>query len=209
MVKTQTHRGPDDHGEYHGSQISLGHNRLSIIDLSPAGRQPMTNEDSTIQVIYNGEIYNYPELKSHLQSKGHIFRSNSDTEVLVHGYEQWGTEGLLPRLRGMFAIAIYDQRNRSLILARDRYGIKPLYYHQQQTTLSFASEVKTLVRAGLAPNERDPEGSIGFLLFGSVPAPLTSIRNVRCLEPGHYLKADRIGRRDPQILGSPVAPPNR
>ena len=94
----------------------------------------MTNEDSTIQVIYNGEIYNYPELKSHLQSKGHVFRSNSDTEVLVHGYEQWGTEGLLPSLRGMSAIAIYDQRNRSLMLARDRYGIKPLYYHQQQTT---------------------------------------------------------------------------
>jgi asparagine synthase (glutamine-hydrolysing) len=194
MVELQSHRGPDASGAWHDGHFALGHTRLAIIDLSPAGRQPMTNEDGTVQVIYNGEIYNYRELHAELKAKGHTFRSNSDTEAIVHGYEQWGMEGLLARLRGMFALAIYDQPNRKCILARDRYGIKPLYYRESPDgALVFASEVKTLVRSAAVPNGCDREGITGFLLFGSVPAPRTSIRGVNCLLPGHYLKSDPRG----------------
>lgn len=191
----QSHRGPDDSGFYQDSRAVLGFRRLSIIDLSPAGHQPMSNEDGMVWVIFNGEIYNYRELRPELSARGHAFRSNSDTEILVHGYEEWGIEGLLQRLRGMFAFALYDARQACCILARDRFGIKPLYYFQppRQDLLAFASEVKALVRSGIAPGERDPEGVMGFLLFGSVPAPFTSTKDVRCLMPGHYLTAARSG----------------
>jgi asparagine synthase (glutamine-hydrolysing) len=199
MTELQGHRGPDDSGAWHDACAALGHNRLSIIDLSSAGHQPMGNEDGTVQVIYNGEIYNYAELHAELKTKGHRFRSNSDTEVLVHGYEEWGAAELLQRLRGMFALALYDVPNRRCILARDRYGIKPLYYRQSPDgKLAFASEVKTLVRSGAAPNDSDREGAIGFLLFGSVPAPRTFVRGVACLLPGHYLEAGAHGSRTSQ-----------
>ena len=132
MMSTQTHRGPDNQGIHRNEFAVLGHNRLSIIDLSPAGHQPMSNEDGTVWITYNGEIYNYKELYAELRAR-HAFRSSSDTEVLVHGYEEWGIDGLLEKLRGMFAFALYDRRSRSgdgpgrCILARDRFGIKPLY----------------------------------------------------------------------------------
>jgi len=189
----QSHRGPDDSGIYRDSRVMLGFRRLSIIDLSPAGHQPMGNEDGTVWVIFNGEIYNYRDLRPELVARGHCFRSNSDTETLIHGYEEWGIEGLLKRLRGMFALALYDSRKACCILARDRFGIKPLYYSQppHPAPLAFASEVKALVRGGLVSGERDREGILGFLLFGAVPAPLTSIRGVQCLPAGHYLVADR------------------
>jgi asparagine synthase (glutamine-hydrolysing) len=171
----------------------LGHRRLSIIDLSPTGHQPMSNEDGTVWVTYNGEIYNYPELARELPQ--HRFQSHSDTEVLIHGYEEWGIAGLLERLRGMFAFAIYDSRSAEprCLLARDRLGIKPLYYAARNDSLAFASEVKALVGSGLVPNQKNPEAITGLLLLGSVPAPATGIRGVRCLMPGHYLVAGPAG----------------
>jgi len=194
-TSAQSHRGPDDSGFYRDERVALGFRRLAIIDLSPAGHQPMSNEDGTVEIIFNGEIYNYRELRPELAVRGHVFRSNTDTETLIHGYEEWGIEGLLKRIRGMYAFALYDSRAGCCILARDRFGIKPLYYFQPpgQDLLAFASEVKALVRSGMAPGERDPEGVAGFLLFGSVPSPLTSTRHVRCLMPGHYLTVSRGG----------------
>jgi asparagine synthase (glutamine-hydrolysing) len=195
MMDAQVQRGPDDSGLYHDRQVVLGHRRLSILDLSPAGRQPMANEDGTVWITYNGEIYNYRELRDELVARGHVFKSRGDTEVIVHGYEQWGIEGLLHRLRGMFAFALCDSRTSRLMLARDRLGIKPLYYwaSARGECVAFASEVKALLRSGLVPNETDREGLIGFLLFGSVPSPLTTVKGVRCLPPGHYLLVDHSG----------------
>ena len=191
MTAAQAHRGPDDGGTFHDSHVALGHRRLSIIDVSAAGKQPMSNETGTVWVTYNGEIYNYTELRRELGAAGHLFVSQSDTEVLVHGYEEWGEEGLLKRLRGMFAFGLYDAESGRMILARDRLGIKPLYYTREARTgrLSFASEVKALVNGGLAAAETDRKALAGFLLFGSVPSPQTIVRDVECLLPGHYLVA--------------------
>jgi asparagine synthase (glutamine-hydrolysing) len=185
MLAAEFHRGPDGDGIYQDSGAILGHRRLSIIDLSPAGAQPMSNEDGAVRVTFNGEIYNHQDLRSELMLAGHLFRSRTDTEVLVHGYEQWGIEGLLQRLRGMFAFALYDQR-RGLILARDRLGIKPLYYHEGADCLLFASEVKALCRSGLISDERDPSALTGFLMAGAVPEPRTIFKGIRCLSPGHW-----------------------
>jgi asparagine synthase (glutamine-hydrolysing) len=191
----QAHRGPDDAGIYHDERAVLGHRRLAIIDLSPAGHQPMCNEDSTIWVTYNGEIYNFHELCAELKAAGHRFRSASDTEILIHGYEEWGVEGLLKRLRGMYAFGLYDARQGCCVLARDRLGIRPLYYCQAESggSVAFASEVKALSRSGLAPDVRDAGSTIGFLLFGSVPSPDTCVKGIDCLLPGHYLLASRSG----------------
>ena len=193
MSAAEAHRGPDDFGLLQDSRVVLGHRRLSIIDLSPTGHQPMSNEDGTVWVTYNGEIYNYPELAAMLS--GHRFQSHSDTEVLIHGYEEWGIAGLLERLRGMFAFAIYDSRPAQpcCVLARDRLGIKPLYYTVQHESVAFASEVKALVGSGLVPDRKNPEAITGLLLLGSVPAPATGIRGVRCLMPAHYLVAGESG----------------
>jgi asparagine synthase (glutamine-hydrolysing) len=185
MLTALIHRGPDGDGLFQDSRAVLGHRRLSIIDLSSDGRQPMSNEDGSVHVTFSGEIYNYRELRSELLKAGHVFRSHTDTEVLVHGYEQWGIAGLLDRLRGMFAFALYDVR-RGLILARDRLGIKPLYYHAAADCMVFASEVKALLRSGLTPEERDRKALTGFLIAGTVPAPLTFIKGVRCLPAGHW-----------------------
>ncbi len=188
MSSVQIHRGPDGDGVFADERVVLGHRRLSIIDVSAAGGQPMANEDRTVWVTYNGEIYNHRELRRELTSFGHDFRSRADTEVIVHGYEQWGLDGLLERLRGMFAIGLYDPRV-GLLLARDRVGIKPLYYHVDAAAglMLFASEVKALLASGLVPPDRDLDAVTGFLLGGSVPAPRTIVRNVASLMPGHYL----------------------
>jgi asparagine synthase (glutamine-hydrolysing) len=193
MTAAQTHRGPDDGGLFQDTHVALGHRRLSIIDLSPAGHQPMSNEDGTVWLIYNGEIYNHRELAAELS--GHRFRSHSDTEVLLHGYEEWGMEGLLRKLRGMFAFAMYDSRAAEpcCLLARDRLGIKPLYYIARPDWLAFASEVKALAGAGLVPNQKNSSAMTGLLLLGSVPAPATGIQGIDCLLPGHYLVADGRG----------------
>jgi asparagine synthase (glutamine-hydrolysing) len=190
MISAQAHRGPDDCGIYSDKHVLLGHRRLSILDLSTAGHQPMTNEDSTVWVTFNGEIYNHNDLRAELAAAGHSFRSKSDTEVLIHGYEEWEIDGLLSRLRGMFAFGIYDSRQK-LILARDRLGIKPLYYFDAAGILAFASEVGALERSGMVPDDADPEAVPNFLLFGSIPSPLTTMKAVRCLPAGHFLVLER------------------
>lgn len=186
MTSAQRHRGPDAEGIYCGPGVVLGHRRLSIIDLSSKAEQPMGNEDGSVQVSFNGEIYNFSELREHLKTCGHEFRTASDTEVIVHGYEEWGIAALLEKLRGMFAFAIYDRRV-GLMLARDRLGIKPLYYASIGGKLLFSSEVKALMASGLVANQRDFDAIAGFLLTGSVPSPSTVIRGVRSLPAGHYL----------------------
>lgn len=189
MMDAQAHRGPDDDGLYQDSRVVLGHRRLAIIDLSEAGRQPMSNEDGTVRVSYNGEIYNFQELREELLSRGHRFHSQTDTEVLVHGYEEWGIERLLSRLRGMFAFALYDSRSPipRLFLARDRLGKKPLYYTCQNGGLLFASELKAILASSLIERCLNPAAVMAYLTLGSVPAPLTMIEGVEALPPGCFL----------------------
>ncbi len=200
MMDAQTHRGPDDSGLFQNENVVMGHRRLSIIDLSESGRQPMSNEacpecgrrNREIWVTYNGEIYNYQELRKELSIKGHTFKSQTDTEILVHGYEEWGIEELLERLRGMFAFVLYETSpshpsGSQLILVRDRFGIKPLYYGENGDRILFASEVRALAASRLLPIEENPRAWISFLLTGSVPVPWTTLRSVRALPAGHYL----------------------
>jgi asparagine synthase (glutamine-hydrolysing) len=200
MNDGQAHRGPDADVvmalPFAESVAVFGHRRLAIIDLSDAGKQPMSNAAETIWVSYNGEIYNFQSLRDELLKSGYRFRSRTDTEVLICGYEAWGIDGLLARLRGMFAFALLDVRRPEqarLILARDRFGIKPLYYHQDDERLLFASEVRALLKSGMIADARDPRAVIRFLQFGSVPSPLTTIKGVYSLAAGHYLIADAEG----------------
>src|SRR5437867_1268573 len=160
MTETVSHRGPDDCGIRVFSRsdpaVSLGHRRLSIIDLSPAGHQPMANEDESVWTVFNGEIYNFPDLRKSLLAAGHQFRSRADTEVLIHGYEQWGID-FVKRLNGIFAFALWDSKRGLLHLARDRYGVKPLYYWKHGRRLLFASEIKSLLCDPLLDREVDQE----------------------------------------------------
>jgi asparagine synthase (glutamine-hydrolysing) len=185
MRDTLIHRGPDDCGIYLGAGIGLGHRRLSIIDLRAEGRQPLSNEDDSLHIVFNGEIYNYLELRRELLDAGHRFRSETDTEVVVHLYEQYGA-GCLKRLRGMFAFAIWDERDRSLFLARDRIGKKPLYYSLDDDRIAFASEAKALLAAGIAP-EPDLTSINQYLTYGYVPGARSGFRAIRKLPPAHYL----------------------
>jgi asparagine synthase (glutamine-hydrolysing) len=191
MLAAQAHRGPDDEGLFIHDRTLLGHRRLSILDTSSAGHQPFPNPDGSVQVVFNGEIYNFRELRRDLEAAGRRFVSQTDTEVLVHGYEVWGVEGLLSRLRGMFAFALFDaapgRGGPKLILARDRFGIKPLYYFQDPEKIVFASEVRALVAGRLAAGEIDSGGLLQFLQLGSVPAPRTTRRGIRSLPAGHVL----------------------
>jgi len=194
MTAAQFHRGPDDSGAFDDSLIALGHRRLSIIDLSAAGRQPLSSEDSMVWVVCNGEIYNYRELTRELRGAGHCFRSESDSEVLVHGYEQWGMDGLLRRIHGMFAFLLYDSRRKVCYAARDRLGIKPLYYSAAADgRCAFASEVRALLQSGIAAAAVDRDAVTGFLLYGSVPHPLTWRKDVHCLEPGSCIEVSGSG----------------
>ncbi len=179
------HRGPDDDGLFHEGPAVLAARRLSIIDLAH-GHQPIENEDGSAVVVQNGEIYNYRELKRELEGRGHRFATDCDTEVLVHAYEEWG-EGFVERLRGMFAIALWDKRRRRLLLARDRFGIKPLYYRQVGAELSFASELKAMLEQPGFSREIDPKAVAAYLAFNSIPAPLTIFAEARKLPPGHLL----------------------
>ncbi len=180
MSATLVHRGPDSAGEFSDDTVALAARRLSIIDLE-TGDQPIANEDGTLQVVQNGEIYNYRELRLELERAGHRFRTHGDTEVLLHLYEQHG-DGFAERLRGMFAVAIWDAPRRRLTLARDRFGIKPLYYRDSGGELAFASELRALPRG-----EIDLDALEAFLAFNSIPAPLTIFREVRKLPAGHLL----------------------
>ncbi len=190
LNQAQTHRGPDDEGLWlsENGQIGFGQRRLSIIDLSPAGHQPMCNEDGSIWLTYNGEIYNFKPLREELQALGHSFRSHTDTEVVIHAFEEWGTSSFL-RFRGMFAFALWDEHQRLLYLVKDRFGIKPLYYYQDAEMLVFASEVQALVASQLFSSPPNPDALIAFLLLGSVPVPMTTLQHVRVLPAGHYLVA--------------------
>jgi asparagine synthase (glutamine-hydrolysing) len=191
MISSLAHRGPDHEDvrscECHGLQVDIGYRRLRILDLSAAGNQPMTNETGDIWLVYNGELYNHRELRAELEARGHRFRSRSDTETVVHAYEEWGVEAL-PRFNGMFAFALHDERAGSLVLARDRRGIKPLYYRWDGSSLSFSSELKALLEVGLARPEIDPTALWLFLCLGYVPSPHSIIRGVAKLLPGHYLE---------------------
>jgi asparagine synthase (glutamine-hydrolysing) len=180
MSAMLVHRGPDSEGSFVDGDVGLAARRLSIIDLE-TGDQPLRNEDGTVTVVQNGEIYNYEELRRELARAGHRFRSRGDTEVLAHAYEEWG-ESFPERLRGMFALALWDARRRRLLLARDRFGIKPLYVREADGGLEFASELRALPRG-----EVDPDALEAFLAFNSIPAPLTIVCGVRKLRPGHVL----------------------
>jgi asparagine synthase (glutamine-hydrolysing) len=186
MTGALAHRGPDDAGYYLGHHISLGHRRLSIIDLSPDGRQPMSNEDGSVQLVFNGEIYNFRELRERLQSAGHVFRSRSDSEVIIHAYEEYG-HGCLERLRGMFALAIWDEKNQTLLLARDRVGIKPLYYADTREGLVFASEIKALLQFAALPRRINLQAVYHFLGYEFVPEPDTMFEGIMKLQPGQWL----------------------
>lgn len=202
LARTRDHmaaRGPDGKGEWISSdgRVGYGHRRLSIIDLSDAGAQPMSNADGSLVVIFNGEIYNYRELRCGLEAKGYIFRSNSDTEVLLHLYADKGEE-MVHDLRGMFAFAIWDEQRRETFLARDPYGIKPLYYADDGWTFRFASQVKALLAGGVLSRDPEPAGLVGFYLWGSVPEPFTTYQAIRALPAGTTLKVDRIGAHTPR-----------
>jgi asparagine synthase (glutamine-hydrolysing) len=182
---TMAHRGPDDQGVYEDPLVLLGHRRLSIIDLS-TGQQPIHNEDKTVWTVFNGEIYNYVELKQELEQLGHRFYTHSDGEVIVHGYEQWGAE-CFARFRGMFAIALWDRRHEVLLLARDPLGKKPLYYSEQHDLLVFASELKAIQALPGLTFSLDESACRDYLLMGYVPTPKAIFREARKLRPGHYL----------------------
>ncbi len=185
MNETMVHRGPDSDGILVDGPVGLAVRRLSIIDLE-GGDQPIANEDRSVHVVQNGEIYNYRELRAELERCGHRFSTRSDTEVLVHLYEERGPR-FVEALRGMFAVALWDSRRRRLVLARDRFGIKPLYYRIAGTTLSFGSELKALLRQPGFEREVDLDALEAFLAFNSIPAPLTIFSGVRKLPPGHLL----------------------
>src|SRR3954447_9778164 len=191
MSATLVHRGPDSAGEFVDGPVGLAARRLSIIDLE-TGDQPISNEDGTLHVVQNGELYNYRELRRELERAGHTFRTHGDTEVLLHLYEEHG-EGFAERLRGMFAVAIWDAPRRRLVLARDRFGIKPLYYRAADDELAFASELRALPRG-----EIDLDALEAFLAFNSIPAPLSIFREARKLPAGHVLVWEEQG-------GVPVA----
>jgi asparagine synthase (glutamine-hydrolysing) len=179
------HRGPDDEGLFCEGPVALAARRLSIIDLAH-GHQPIENEDGSAVVVQNGEIYNHRELRRELEGRGHRFATDCDTEVIVHAYEQWG-DAFLERLRGMFGIALWDKRRRRLLLARDRFGIKPLYYRHVGGELSFASELKAMHEQPGFSREIDPDAVAAYLAFNSIPAPLTIFKEARKLPPGHLL----------------------
>ena len=202
MVEAMRHRGPDDHGMYHDYRVALGMTRLAILDASPSGHQPMSTHKGGIWIVYNGEVYNFAAERQALENLGYLFKSTSDTEVVLRMYEHYGYDFLL-RLRGMFALAIYDKRlgpgKERLILARDPLGIKPLLYSFVGQRLVFASELKAILASRLVPREIDPEALRLLLTYGSVYQPHTMVRGVNMLLPGHRLiiepgKTERIER---------------
>jgi asparagine synthase (glutamine-hydrolysing) len=203
MCDVIRHRGPDDAGYFVAPGVALGMRRLSIIDLA-GGSQPIANEDETIQVVFNGEIYNYRELRKELEPR-HRFRTSSDTEVLVHLYEDHGSD-LVRFLRGMYAFALWDQRRQRLLIARDRLGIKPLFYWETAHGVAFASELKSLLALDQFPRQIDPSALASFLMLGYVPDPECIFQNVRKLEPGHMLRWERGRGVEIERYWSPVVP---
>ena len=213
MLDAQVHRGPDDSGwvvvSAGQSVLGLGNRRLAIQDVSPLGHQPMRNEDTGDLLVYNGEIYNAPQLKASLNSEGYHFRGHSDTEILLRAYEHWGIE-CLDRLRGMFAFAVWDARRSRLVIARDHLGIKPLYYSCSEHSFACASEVSALIQSGLVSSEIDRRALAGYLAYGGVQEPLTIYEDVFSLPRGSWKELDSSGRvlaegtywRFPRVLQS-------
>jgi asparagine synthase (glutamine-hydrolysing) len=193
MIKVLNHRGPDSNGLFVDRGVSFGHNRLSIIDLSSDGAQPMCNEEGDIWITFNGEIYNYLEIRSELVNLGHVFKSNTDTEVIVHGYEQWGVD-VLSKLNGMFAFAIFDGRDKSLFLARDRLGIKPLHYYFSSGKFIFASEIKAILECSEVERKVDLVSKNHYFTYGYTPTSRTMFDGIFKLEPGCFLvlKNDKL-----------------
>src|SRR5581483_4865400 len=185
MCDVIRHRGPDDEGVWVAEGVALGMRRLSIIDLS-TGHQPIHNEDGTIWIVFNGEIYNYRALRSELEAAGHRFYTSTDTETIVHAYEQWGA-GAIGRLRGMFGLAIWNAADRSLLIARDRIGIKPMHYAAIGDRLYFGSELKSLLEAPDLPRELDVDSLDHYLSFLYTPRDRSIFAHVRKLPPGHLL----------------------
>ncbi len=193
MRDTLAHRGPDGMGTIllEGNTVALGHRRLAIIDLSNEGRQPMCNEDGSIWITFNGEIYNYSALRDILIATGnHKFTSATDTEVLIHGYEEWGLEGLVSRLKGMFAFGIWDSNQKTLHLARDRFGIKPLVYYVDAKQFVFASELKAITACQSVPKQMDEEALSDYFTYSYIPYPKTIWRGINKLPPAHTLSFD-------------------
>jgi len=186
MNAVLAHRGPDGEGVYVKGPVGLGHRRLAIIDLSEDARQPMANEDGTVMITFNGEIYNFAELRKELEEKGHVFRCRSDTEVIIHLYEEMGPE-CVKRLRGMFAFAIWDENKRRLLLARDRVGEKPLYYYLDSDQVVFGSEIVALLQDPSLPVEPDPRAIWQYLHLQFIPSPLSGFHGIRKLPPAHYV----------------------
>jgi asparagine synthase (glutamine-hydrolysing) len=207
MTRTIVHRGPDDEGYYVNGPIGLGFRRLSIIDLA-GGHQPMSDCEESVWVVFNGEIYNFQEIRSELQGRGHLFRTKSDTEVILHGYKEWGDE-VLDRLNGMFGLAIWDVRQRRLVLARDPFGIKPLYYRIDRNRLYFGSEMRP-IRATMDGGGLDPAAVNLFLRYRFTPSPYTIIKDIRKLAPGTKLTVQN-GRYEVsrwyRFRPAPFAPP--
>jgi len=187
MTDVLSHRGPDDRGTNILGNIGLGHRRLSILDLSAAGHQPMANEDKSIWIIFNGEIYNYKDYLPELKSKGYQFKSNSDTEVIIHAYQEWGIEGCLKRLNGMFAFCLVDLNKNETYLVRDRLGIKPLYYSNKGKAVVFGSELKAVMADDEVDNSLNLNTLSHYLSTFYTCAPDSIFKHVKTLEPGHYL----------------------
>ena len=185
-TRLMAHRGPDDSGCWVDGSIGLGHRRLSIIDLSPLGHQPMFNEDGSVGLVFNGEIYNYRELFQPLCELGHRFRSKTDTEVIIHAYEEWGCD-CLRRFNGMFAFAVWDKRRQSLWVVRDRLGVKPLYYFWDGATFAFSSEIKPILNCGVLRPELNEQVLDAYFSLGYVPGPETMFKGIMKLKPGHFL----------------------
>src|SRR5271165_1349830 len=190
------HRGPDDSGTVllresvpAPVEVGLGNRRLAILDLSPLGHQPMHDPVTGNWIVFNGEIYNFRDLRKQLEAAGVEFKSHSDTEVILAAYRVWGG-ACLTRLGGMFAFALWDASRKRLLLARDPLGIKPLYYHQSTQHFIFASEVRTLLQTGLVPRKADSTGVLTYLAFGSVYEPWTIVEGVRAVPPGHLLTVE-------------------
>jgi asparagine synthase (glutamine-hydrolysing) len=193
MTSAQTHRGPDDCGYFVENNVGLGHRRLSIIDLS-GGKQPIFNEDGSVVVVFNGEIYNYASLTEDLVSRGHRFRTRSDTETIVHAYEEYG-DNCMRDFRGMFAFAVWDLRRKRLLLVRDRLGIKPVYYYVGNKCVVFASEIKSLLQHPEVTRQVDRRAVDLYLALRYVPGPSTMFKNIFKLQAGHWLTADQNGIR--------------
>jgi asparagine synthase (glutamine-hydrolysing) len=192
-VDCLTHRGPDERGVWCDGPVLLGIRRLSIIDLA-GGQQPIWNEDESCCIVYNGELYNFLDLRPLLEARGHCFRTRTDTEVVLHAYEEWGAD-CLRRFNGMFALAIWDDRRKLLLLARDRLGEKPLYYYQNGERLIFASEIKAILHDPTAPRRLALDGLANYLAFGHATGPTTIYQGIVKLQPGHYLLAGHEGCR--------------